>query len=121
MFEKKIKVNFLLPQKVVGQKRRILLRKCGACILCRLIVENERILVIVYYSMLKSTLECKKNVDIAKYHKLRILLKRQSKGYKAKKSKVLSEQQIEKFIVNAPDNTFLSTKVSTCVPKVYSI
>lgn len=65
------------------------------------------------YSMLKSTLMCKENVDITKYHKLRAFLKRQSDGYKAKKSKVLNKLQIQEFISKAPDETFLVTKVSS--------
>lgn len=63
------------------------------------------------YSMVRSTLSVKHNVDISKYQKLRAFLKRQSDGYRAKKSKVLSEEHIQKFILEAPDDTFLTIKV----------
>ena len=40
-----------------------------------------------YYSMLKSVLAIKKNIDISKYPKLIAFLKKKSTGYRAKKSK----------------------------------
>jgi len=65
------------------------------------------------YSMLRSTLSVKHNVDISEYHKLRIFLKRQSTGFKSKKSKTLTPKEINDFIKNAPDEKYLFNKVST--------
>lgn len=63
------------------------------------------------YSMLKATLSIRHNVDISKYLKLRALLKRQADGYKLKKSKILTKEQINKFIQEAPDKECLMIKV----------
>lgn len=63
------------------------------------------------YSMLRTTLSIKENVDISKFCKLRSFLKLKSSGYKSKKSCVLSSNQIKQFINEAPDNKFLFTKV----------
>ncbi|XP_031332895.1 uncharacterized protein LOC116163187 [Photinus pyralis] len=63
------------------------------------------------YSMLKATLMLKQNVDITSYNKLRAYLKKQSVGYKAKKSKVFTNEQIREFMMNAPDDTYLMAKV----------
>ncbi|KAJ8912994.1 hypothetical protein NQ315_002871, partial [Exocentrus adspersus] len=70
------------------------------------------------YSMLRATLNIYNKVDIGTYFKLRAFLKRQSDGYRAKKSRVLEREDIHKFLVEAPDDTYLSTKVTfikTCL------
>ncbi|CAH1126098.1 unnamed protein product [Ceutorhynchus assimilis] len=64
------------------------------------------------YSMLKTTLNLNDNVDISRYLKLRAFLKKKSLGYQAKKSRVLEMEHIEKFLLEAPDDDFLSTKVA---------
>jgi hypothetical protein len=64
------------------------------------------------YSMLKSTLYIKKNIDIGKFNKLIMYIKRQTEGHIPKKSKVLEKEQVLKFILDAPNNLFLMTKVS---------
>jgi hypothetical protein len=66
------------------------------------------------YSMLKTSLVVKNNVDISKYCKLVAFLKRQSVGYtyKAKKSKIFSREQIFKFLSTAHDEEFLLMKVN---------
>lgn len=64
------------------------------------------------YSMIRSMLVVKNNVDIAKYQKLRVFLKRKSDGYKAKKSKILTMEYVQQFILEASDDSFLVTKVS---------
>ncbi|CAH1126100.1 unnamed protein product [Ceutorhynchus assimilis] len=64
------------------------------------------------YSMLKTTLNVNENVDISRYLKLRAFLKKKSLGYQAKKSRVLEMEHIEKFLLEAPDKDFLSTKVA---------
>lgn len=63
------------------------------------------------YSMLKSTLILKHNIDISKFNKLIMYLKRQTTGHTPKKSKVLEKDQIKKFICDAPNSIFLMTKV----------
>lgn len=64
------------------------------------------------YSMLKCTLKFHENHDIGTYLKLTAFLKRTSIGYKGRKSKVLSSDNIEKFLVEAPDEAYLVTKVN---------
>lgn len=63
------------------------------------------------YSMLKSTCNIKENVDIGKYLKLISFLKKQMVGYRPKKSKVLTNNDIFDFMNKAPDDTYLLTKV----------
>jgi len=63
------------------------------------------------YSMIRSTLLVHENVDVKLYPKLLALLKKNSVGYRAKKSKVLSEDDIARFINDAPDDKYLSMKV----------
>lgn len=63
------------------------------------------------YSMLRTTLYVNHNVDISKYLKLRALLKRLSVGYKPKKAKILTKQEVNEFLSKAPDEKFLFAKV----------
>lgn len=63
------------------------------------------------YSMLRTTINLKNNVDISKYPKLCAFLKRKSDGYRPKKSKILTPQQIREFLSSAPDEEYLFTKV----------
>lgn len=64
-----------------------------------------------YYSMLKATLNVMDSVDIGNYKKLVPFLKQKSKGYAPKKSKTLSQEEAIKFLLNAPDITYLMMKV----------
>lgn len=64
------------------------------------------------YSMLKAVLLLKQNLDISKFYKLIGYLKRKSAGYQPKKSKCFSRDQIDKFLLEAPDKEFLLMKVS---------
>mgnify|MGYP005980463671 CR=1 FL=1 len=64
------------------------------------------------YSMLKAVLLLKENLDISKFCKVTAYLKRKSTGYQPKKSKCLSRDQIDKFLLEAPDKEFLLMKVS---------
>ena len=64
------------------------------------------------YSMLRSTLCIYDDVDISKFPKLRAFLKRQSVGFRPKKSKVLSRDDIHNFLKNGPDERYLMIKVS---------
>lgn len=50
-----------------------------------------------HYSMLKSTLSVRENVDISNFKKLISFLKRKNDGYRPKKSKVFSRKDIENF------------------------
>lgn len=59
------------------------------------------------YSMLKSTLAVKEDVDISKFSKLIAYLKRQNSGYKPKKSAVSSREEVSKFINEAPNSIIL--------------
>jgi site-specific recombinase XerD len=65
------------------------------------------------YSMLRSCLKIYKDVDISKYNKLQALLKRASQHYTPRKSKILEEDEINKFIQIANDKTYLAMKVSS--------
>lgn len=71
------------------------------------------------YSMLKATVRIKHNIDISNYSKLVTYLKRLSEGNKPKKSRVLSSENIERFLNDAPDHSFLAVKVSTYLIYVY--
>lgn len=73
------------------------------------------------YSMLKSTLSVKENVNISGYHKLIALLKRKRDGYFAKKSKILTKEEIFRFIKEAPDVKFLAMKVTDDIFKNFLI
>lgn len=64
------------------------------------------------YSMLKATINLHNCVDISKFCKVISFLKRKSDGYIPKKSKTLTKEQIEKFMVEAPNETHLMTKVA---------
>jgi hypothetical protein len=52
-----------------------------------------------------------KNLDLSKYTNLIAFLKRQSEGYRAKKSKSFSKENIEKFLTTANDEDYLMQKV----------
>ncbi|XP_073964583.1 uncharacterized protein [Choristoneura fumiferana] len=64
------------------------------------------------YSMLKSTVQNKNAIDIKAYTNLTAFLKRRSDGFYSRKSKVLTPNEVEKFIKEAPDNQYLATKVA---------
>lgn len=63
------------------------------------------------FSMLRTTLAVKDDIDI-KYAKLIAFLKRQSAGYKARKSETFTREDVNKFLLEAPDERFLMIKVS---------
>jgi integrase len=65
-----------------------------------------------HYSILKSTLSLKHQVDISKFFKLHALLKRKSEGYQPKKAKTFSPNEIKQFIGEAPDMKYLLLKVA---------
>lgn len=61
--------------------------------------------------MLKSTIQVNENIDISQHKKLIAFLKRQNDTYLPKKSKVLTIENVTKFLNDAPDETFLLIKV----------
>ncbi|KAJ8919298.1 hypothetical protein NQ315_003882 [Exocentrus adspersus] len=63
-----------------------------------------------HYSMLKTMLNVKRNIDVSKFYKLSAFLKRKSEGYKPKNAKVLTLDQIDKFLLEVPDKDFLMIK-----------
>ena len=62
-------------------------------------------------SMLKSTLLSYHNIDISKYPKLMPYLKRNSIGYQPKKAKIFHHEDMDRFLLEAPDEQFLMKKV----------
>uniref|UniRef100_A0A6P7FZ84 Uncharacterized protein LOC114335748 n=1 Tax=Diabrotica virgifera virgifera TaxID=50390 RepID=A0A6P7FZ84_DIAVI len=62
--------------------------------------------------MLKSTLSLKSNIDISKYNKLIMFIKKKRTSYVPKKSKTLEKEQVQKFISDAPNDVFLMIKVA---------
>ena len=63
------------------------------------------------YSMLKSILKIKENIDISKFYTLNATIKQYSVGYESKKSLVFTENDLKKFLYEAPDETYLANKV----------
>ncbi|KAJ8976775.1 hypothetical protein NQ317_009694 [Molorchus minor] len=63
------------------------------------------------YSMVKSCLIIYDNIDISKFPKLIAFLKRTGDGYQAKKSKILTKTEIDRFLLSADDKEFLMIKV----------
>ncbi|KAK5647863.1 hypothetical protein RI129_002755 [Pyrocoelia pectoralis] len=62
------------------------------------------------YSMLRTTIAIRENIDI-KYPRLIAFLKRQSSGYKPKKSDTFSRDDMNNFLKDAPDEKYLLMKV----------
>jgi len=63
------------------------------------------------YSMLKKTVIVKHNVDFKNYCRLRAFLKTNADGHQSKQSLVFTPDEIHKFIVKAPNVSYLATKV----------
>lgn len=63
------------------------------------------------YSMLRKTFLWKENVDISKMSLLIAFVKTKNDGYVPKKSNTFSSEQIQKFMVEAPNISFLGIKV----------
>ncbi|XP_073955259.1 uncharacterized protein [Choristoneura fumiferana] len=64
------------------------------------------------YSMVKFTVNVKHNVNIKNFSNLTAFLKRQSDGFKSKKSNVLTSENITQFLNEAPDDRYLATKIA---------
>lgn len=61
--------------------------------------------------MLKTTINIYETINIAEYFTLSAFMKKQSHGFTSKKSKVLSKEDVNKFLNEAPDDDYLLTKV----------
>ena len=59
-----------------------------------------------HYSMLKSTMNIRHNVNIGNFSKLVSFLKRKNDGYKAKKSRVFSKEEFYKFLQEVEDSKY---------------
>ena len=64
-------------------------------------------------SMLKKTLLAYHNINISEYGKVTPFLKQNQVGYKPKKAKIFTKEQMDKFLLTAPDDEFLMKKVSS--------
>ncbi|KAF2879604.1 hypothetical protein ILUMI_26568 [Ignelater luminosus] len=62
--------------------------------------------------MLQTTLNINLNIKIEQYNKLRSLLKRKGEGYKPKKTRTFTSEQIHSLIMQAPGEPYLATKVA---------
>lgn len=74
-----------------------------------------------YYSMIKQMLKVNKDIDILNYHKVKAFLKNRGVGYQPKKAKVFTEEEIRKFLQEAPDYEYLAMKVSIIFSCLYYI
>lgn len=63
------------------------------------------------YSMLKSEIDAKHGVDISQYKELKKFLKRSHVNYKSKQAETLTHKEVVSFLLNAPDDEFISIKV----------
>lgn len=70
--------------------------------------------------MLRLTLSIHDNIEISNFNNLRALLKRKSKGYIAKRSRIFKKEEVFRFIKEAPDLEFLSVKVIK-LEKIYEL
>ncbi|CAH0549741.1 unnamed protein product [Brassicogethes aeneus] len=68
-----------------------------------------------YYSMIRTMISIKHNADISKHTNLIAFLKRNHKGYRAKKSRVLTRMDVTKFLEEADNKQFLFMKVALIV------
>nr|XP_015835534.1 PREDICTED: uncharacterized protein LOC107397938 [Tribolium castaneum] len=65
------------------------------------------------WSMLKSCLEIKENIGTDRFYKVIAFLKRKNDRYTPKKAKILTKEQVETFLLEAPDDQWLLFKVVT--------
>lgn len=71
--------------------------------------------------MLRTTLNTKDNLNIANFFTLKAIIKNNSKGYKPKKSKTLTWNEIMNFMTTADDQVYLATKVINYLRIPFSI
>lgn len=65
------------------------------------------------YSMLRTMIHVHHKVDMAQYYSVTGFLRQQAKGYKPKQAKVFENEDIARFLNEAPDSQYLATKAST--------
>ncbi|XP_053593046.1 uncharacterized protein LOC103571465 [Microplitis demolitor] len=63
------------------------------------------------WSMIKTTVAPRHNINIDDYHNLKSFIKIKAKGYKPKKARVLTLCQIKKFLDECHDLNYLASKV----------
>ncbi|KAJ6626763.1 Transcription factor grauzone, partial [Pseudolycoriella hygida] len=63
------------------------------------------------YSMIRKTIIWKHNIDISKHSKLLSWLKQKNGGYKSTRSNVFEAEEISRFVVEAPNSSYLAMKV----------
>lgn len=63
------------------------------------------------YSMLKTTIYINNHADISKFPRLKAFLINKNKGHRPKRSKWFTRAEIDRFLDEAPDNTYLLMKV----------
>lgn len=68
------------------------------------------------YSMLKNTLSRNNNVDLSSYKELLAFLKEKSVGFEKKKFKVFTDEEVNRFLAEAPDEHYLAMKVTKFKP-----
>ncbi len=78
-----------------------------------LAVKSKPSTLFANYSMLKTTFRVNDDIDIGKFSKLLEYLKEKNHGYKPVRSKAFTEDEIEKFVNDAPDDRWLDVKVRT--------
>ncbi|XP_058797985.1 shootin-1-like isoform X1 [Phymastichus coffea] len=67
--------------------------------------------VLAHYSMLKSLIKVHENINIGNYSILNAKLKTYATGYESKKSLVFTNDQLSKYLQEAPDRIHLANKV----------
>lgn len=63
------------------------------------------------WSMLRTVIQNKHGIDMAAFGSVKNLLKRHNQGHEKKKSKVFREEDVKKFLSDAPDRIYLAHKV----------
>ena len=63
------------------------------------------------YSMIKSVLKIRENVDVSSFPKTNSFLKKQSIGFQPKKASVFTNEEITQLMIKAPNETWLLSKI----------
>lgn len=61
--------------------------------------------------MLKNLIKIEHDIDIGRFAPLVAFIKRKNDGYKPKKSKIFTAEEVTKFLTTADDQVWLATKV----------
>lgn len=72
------------------------------------------------YSMLKATISSHHLVDISRYAALLAFLSNKNGSWISRKVNVISDDEIQKFLVEAPDSKYLAIKVYHILNGVFS-